>query len=446
MDLFSNLYYTDAGNKGYFPNIAESDVVRGNYVDGYRSAGDGGESYYREFQADPNGSSMNWANPLTAQQKYGTIWDNMFDTGNPNFMFGQREGEGDLWNLMVKSADKEGSNVAYGLKDGYYQPIQGSQSSQYWDTNSSFQNASLLKLLTAAIGGAYAGGAFGGGELAGAGTNYGMMGAEGAVAGGEGLGSMMGLEQFAGMTPTAVTGGAGAGLGALGGTAMDGAAGAIAGGAGVNGLEGLEQFAGSIPNGAGAGLDLMQLLKNGGSGLLDLLKGGGAGGGNGGLGQLLAALYGSYSNNQNAGDLKDLINQRNAQMQPFQDRLNDLYNNPQGWLEGPEAQALKRIDENRLLRTDSKRGNLGNDLPRSAALQDRMMGHLNTEKDNRSQALQPFMDSTNRLNDMYMMASMMKNSQFNPLLNYAGGQQQSGGGFNLEDIIGGIQKLFGGAA
>lgn len=369
--------------------------------------------------------------------------------GNSNYMLNFNPETSGLNSLMIKSGDKQGTVFDYALNNGQYSPT--NQANQMWDTNSSFQNSSLLKMLTLALGSAAMQGAGVGAEGAVQGAEVGtsLGGPSGLPAGFDSMGQIM--QGATGGTPLAQGlgtgfGGVGATTGTLSSILPTGAAmGGLGALSGVGSALDIPGALGSLGGAAGAGgggqqpgiIDTIKKLLGGGGG------GSGGAGGGGNIGSLLAALYGAYSNNQSAQDMKGLIDRREGQMQPFYDSLKSLYDNPQGWLDGPEAQAMRRIDENRLLRTDSKRGNLGNDLPRSAALQDRMMGHLNQEKQNRSNALQPFMDSTNRLNDMFMMASMMKNSQFNPLFNQAGNQNQGGGGTGIEDIISGIMDLFG---
>lgn len=66
-------------------------------------------------------------------------WSTSWDGSNQN-----------QFDLLMKSADKEGSQIRYTLKDGYYVPeVTGST---YWDTNNGDQNLDLLKLAAMGVG------------------------------------------------------------------------------------------------------------------------------------------------------------------------------------------------------------------------------------------------------------------------------------------------------
>lgn len=391
MDMFSNLYYTDSGNKGYFPNIAESDVTRGSWTDKYNG------DYYmgQQFTADPTGNSMYWTDPIAAAQKYGSIWDNMFDQ-NSNFNWTPREGSDNLWNLMVKSGDKEGSQVAYGLKDGYYQPIEGSQASQYWDTNSSFQNSSLLKMLALAVGANMipSGGPVPGTETAGA-----TLGGTGGSlpAGFDSMGQLLQGASTTGGTP--LVNGIGTGFGGVGATtgtmgsilptsAAVGGLGAIPGVGTALDMGGIANYlggpgagmptgGGAPPTGGGSGtqspsiLDsIKQLFGGGGSGGTGGTGGTGTGGQNfSNLANLLSAWYSRNAMSGYSDEMRNLATAMQNQANPYMQKLEQSYTDPNAYFNSPDVKARLELESNRLTGIDAQKSRLSNPIERDMLLQ-----------------------------------------------------------------------------
>lgn len=97
---------------------------------------------------------------------------------------------------------------------------------------------------------------------------------------------------------------------------------------------------------------------------------------NGGLGAI-----GAYTGYQNNKDMRSMYQNYMDQMtDPFlaqrRQMLNESYTNPEGWLNGPEGQALTRVVQNATERRDASLGRLTNPINRNAELQDRLMAGL----------------------------------------------------------------------
>jgi hypothetical protein len=117
------------------------------------------------FQAPTfSASDFGWIDPMYlysddngthySDGKYGytgsdPFWQQAFGAQS-NYMPGFTE-DGALQGLMVKSGEKTGTVFDYGLQDGQYVPT--GMNSTPWDTNSSFQNKSLLAIAAAMIPG-----------------------------------------------------------------------------------------------------------------------------------------------------------------------------------------------------------------------------------------------------------------------------------------------------
>lgn len=281
------------------------------------------------------------------------------------------------WSALLKSGDKEGTRVKYVLKDGKYVPqIAGRET---WDTNDGKQNRTLLKLAAMAA----------------------SMGTMGPAL--EGLSAAL----SAGSMPTLGQIGAGFSLANLG------SGGAIPGLSQIGGLVGgASGLAGGISGGINGIGDVANLVKNGynvyskGSQLMDMFSGpdeqqayggttgggtaptsnlmptgggfdlgsiigmisGGAGGGNTGLADLWGAWEGSRQAKDASGNFKQMYSDAQARRQPYLDRLNESYVNPNSFYDTSQWKGLSDVYKNSIDRTAASKGRLANPTDREVLL------------------------------------------------------------------------------
>lgn len=287
----------------------------------------------------------------------------------------------------------------------------------------------LTKLAMTTIGGMGAYGALGGGaqgaggwtsgfDLAGGGGLEGMGSSAGFGGSGADMWDFGGLEDY--------LGGGGDGLDGAWTSGYDLPMGSSGGG--------WEQFAmGQVPEASVLGTGAGQLSS--GPGFLEQLLGRvGQGGQNlltqlggkltspQGLAQLLGALSQSYNNRGTANDLQSLFAPYQGVAQNAASRLNQTYDNPLSYLEGPEYQAMQRVTGDYLQRQDAAGGRLSNDFGRQAKLQDMAMGNLQQYRN----GLQGMFNGAvgTATGSGAQSAVAQGNNWYNPLMSWLGGTTQ----------------------
>lgn len=383
-----------------------------------------------------------FGNRNDSMAKYGPGWGRLAQYGDPNYQILSNDANG--FRARIKSGDKEGTEINWKLVDGKYVP-QSIGEKSYWDTNNASSNLGIASVLGAGLLGAGAAAyGVGGSSLAGSGSfvgGPGMTGAglvsEGAVAGGLGGASGISGASVESLWPgaqsslgTAGTGIEGGYLGALEG----GAAGGVSGGGSfvdqlkeyydyykraqqVNNLVGGGQQQGGQRAGGGSNMSWLDSLFNMGG-----------------------SVYSANKNDNYADELRQMAAQRQAERQPFLDRLSRSYENPNEFLQG-DYKAVGDIEANRLARLGARGGTNANDIDRTRLLEAHGMKALGDYR----QGLQQSIDRTPNPQDLYlkaMEADRMKNS---PL--FAGGAYSglggSGGGGLPAGMIGGAAGQIG---
>jgi hypothetical protein len=160
-----------------------------------------------------------------------------------------------------------------------------------------------------------------------------------------------------------------------------------------------------------------------------------------GILDMLIRAFDAYNKNSTGQKYIEWADKIFGQSAPFEQQLMNTFTNPSGWLEGPEGQALNRITQNQLLRTDSKAGNLSNDTSRSQLLQDYMMQGLNNYRDKLQQGASLGRNASAVALGAMGQGNRMMDSFYTPFT-YGAGQQ--GGQSPVSGIINDIRAIGGG--
>ena len=412
-----------------------SDGAKYDKVDNYATGDQTGDQYYKRR----NDALTTYKNAMGTVDGWNYNAHNNFeiDSGydHPDWV-NQASGK-------IKTGEKEATRIQWNLdpNTNMWEPkIMGGEG---WDTNEGnrTRNLAFAAMLTAGVGGALmapaaAGGATGSGISFGAGAGA-SLGA-GAPAAGYGMGVGAGL-------------GAGTGtLGGLSGAGMLaggwGVPGAVAGGGFLSGVKDAYDMY-STGNKIYKGYNTLSNLLGGGGQTGGGQRTGGAGGGGNmsWLDQLFnagGAMYSANKNDNYADELRGMAAQRQAERQPFLDRLTRSYSNPNEFLEG-DYKPMHDIEANRLARIGAAKGQNANDTDRTRLLEAHGMKALNDYRG----GLQQSIDRTPNPQDLYlkaMEADRMKNSPLFAAGGYAGfgGAGGGGGGANIGQLGG----MVGGAA
>ena len=423
-----------------------SDGAKYDKVDNYATGDQTGDQYYKRR----NDALTTYKNSMGTVDGWNYNAHNNFeiDSGydHPDWV-NQASGK-------IKTGEKEATRIQWNLdpNTNMWEPkIMGGEG---WDTNEGnrTRNLAFAAMLTAGVGGA-ALGAYG------AGTSAMGAGAGGSgITFGAGAGSALGTGAAAGGYGMGVGAGLGAGTGALG--SLSGA-GLLAGGWGTVGAGGLVAGAGSsyldnikqaydyynqgkrIYNGVNT---ISNMMGGGGQAGGGQRTGGAGGGGNmSWLDQLFnvgGSMYSANKNDNYADELRQAAAKRAADRQPYIDKLQASYDNPNSFLEG-EYKPMHDIEANRLARIGAAKGQNANDTDRTRLLEAHGMKALGDYRGGLQNSLARMPDPQ-ELQLQAMEADRMKNSPLFAGGAYSGvgGSAGSGGGLPM-GMIGGAAGQIG---
>lgn len=120
-------------------------------------------------------------------------------------------------------------------------------------------------------------------------------------------------------------------------------------------------------------------------GISDFLTGGGDGFNLGNLAGLIGANYDYQARQRDRDELREMFRPYREGGIDYMNRLNETYDNPNSYLEGPEHQAIQNTVHNQISRADASRGHNANSLGRQAKLQELAMTNLGTYRSGLSQ-------------------------------------------------------------
>lgn len=379
------------------------------------------------------------------QGSYGDIGKHLrlyTEGGNsPNYVIENVAQDKNAFDLLVKSGEKQGTTMRYNLVNGQYVP-QDISGTRYWDTNPGRQNLDLLKVATAAVGGAFMGPALtGAGNAIAAGSmpTLGQMGTVASLANTASGGQIPGLN---------LVGALGSGYGALGNLAsgsggfMDALKLASSANKLYNGYNSLTQDPRN-PSGGGMVGGANSQMPGGAGGGMGMTAGQGDYGWLNQLFNMGGALYSANKNDNYADEMRRERERSLAERQPFLDRMNELSGDAgaERFRTGGQYQAAERVAANAFTRRDASRGNLANDTDRTRLLQDHFMKNLDQARGTARADMTAFDEKASR--DALMKAIEMDRMKNSPL--FAGAAYGAGGGQGSLGGAGGLINMIPGA-
>lgn len=90
----------------------------------------------------------------------------------------------------------------------------------------------------------------------------------------------------------------------------------------------------------------------------------------------VSGILGAQEASQNKSQLQDMMNQMNSRNQFYNNQLRQTYENPQAYLQSPEAQALRSAAGQQIAREDARTGRRGQYVAAMNQLNQSMLGNL----------------------------------------------------------------------
>lgn len=281
--------------------------------------------------------------------------------------------------FKVKSGDKYGSVIKYKRDGDWLVADPTSRGKEHWDTNDAKKNMDMLKVAMTAMSMGMAGPALAGlGSALQAGTmpTLAQLGTGLSFANMGSGGMIPGLSQIGGLVGGAsgLANGISSGINGIGDVANLAKSGYNVYSKGsqlmdmFSGPDEQQAYGGTTGGGTAPTSNLMP--SGGGFDLGSIINmvSGGAGGGNTGLADLWGAWEGSRQAKDASGNFKQMYSDAQARRQPYLDRLNESYVNPNSFYDTSQWKGLSDVYKNSIDRTAASKGRNANPTDREVLL------------------------------------------------------------------------------